>query len=69
MAYGPQQMLSMRELSLRMPQQMLSLSMLMVATYPNAALVHSGLTIKTDIPSPNMLDFEWLQTSDRIMSL
>ena len=35
---GPRPMLSMHELSLSMPEPMLSLSMLILATYPNAAL-------------------------------
>ena len=38
MALGPWPMLSMHELSLSMPEPMLSLSMLILATYPEAAL-------------------------------
>ena len=36
--FGPRPMLSMHELSLSMPEPMLSLSMLILATYPEAAL-------------------------------
>ena len=41
---GPRPMLSMHELSLSMPEPMLSLSMLILATYPVAAL---DVTIRT----------------------
>ena len=56
-------MLSMHELSLRMPEPMLSLSMLILATYPEAALdgtinIRSGTKRQIDAPSDRPLEHQ-----------
>ena len=50
---GPRPMLSMQELSLVMPEPMLSLSMLILATYLVAALDVTRFETKIKMTSPN----------------